>query len=128
MIDLSNAIIGPPVKLPPGLKAHGRRRPVPGQMNKTEQAYAAHLDLLRHAGEIQWWGFEAVKLKLAAATFYTPDFVVIRADLGIEVHETKGHFEDDARVKWKVAVKEFWWIQFVLVKKQGKVFQLEKMS
>lgn len=34
MIDLSNAIIGPPVKLPPGFRAKGRTRPTPGKKSK----------------------------------------------------------------------------------------------
>lgn len=48
----------------------------PGEMNPTERAYAEHLELLKQAGEITWYGFEAIKLRLGKNTFYTPDFAV----------------------------------------------------
>ena len=51
-----------------GKVARGRPRHVPGEMNKTEEAYAAHLALQLAAGEIAWFRFESVKLKLAEKT------------------------------------------------------------
>ena len=48
--------------------------------------------------------------------FYTPDFLVILADGRIELHEVKGHWEDDARVKIKVAAAQKPWFTFVAVK------------
>jgi hypothetical protein len=72
-------------------------------MNRTEAAYAQRLELQRQAGEVVWFKFEAVKLRLADATFYTPDFAVMLADGVMEMHEVKGFWEDDARVKIKVA-------------------------
>jgi hypothetical protein len=48
-----------------------------GKMNKTEAAYDAHLQELRHAGTVLWHKFEAVKLRLADNTFYTCDFSVL---------------------------------------------------
>jgi len=55
--------------------------------------------------------FEPFKLRLADATFYTFDFVAVRPDC-FELHEVKGHWEDDARVKWKTAAETFWWFKF----------------
>jgi hypothetical protein len=74
-----------------------------GDMNKTEAAYDAHLAACKIAGDVAWYKFEAVKLRLADNTFYSPDFLVLRADGVLEVHEVKGFWEDDARVKIKVA-------------------------
>lgn len=74
-----------------------------GEMNATEREYAAFLELRRQAGEIAWFKFEGIKLRLADSTFYTPDFAVMDADNVIECHEVKGHWQDDARVKIKVA-------------------------
>ncbi len=57
-----------------------------GTLNKTEAAYR---DLLRDAqtlGDIQWYRFEGLKLRLADNTFYTPDFVVMAADGVMECH------------------------------------------
>lgn len=76
-------------------------------MNKLEAAYGAHLNLLRAAGEILWFEFEAMKFKLAAATFYTPDYIVMTKVNELEAHEVKGFWEDDARVKIKCAAEKF---------------------
>ncbi len=74
-----------------------------GSMNKTEAAYCTHLELLKRAGEILWFRFEGLKLRLADNTFYTGDFVVLSKDNVLEIHEVKGFWQDDARVKIKVA-------------------------
>lgn len=100
--------------------ARARSRPKPGTMNKTESAYADHLSSRKLAGEIVSHQFEAIKLRLADKTFYTPDFVVVMADLSIELHEVKGHWEEDARVKIKVAAETFPYLKFVAVKKLSK--------
>ena len=78
-----------------------------GAMNKTEAAYAQCLAIQKHAGEILWFAFEGVKLRLADNTFYSPDFAVMTANGELEMHEVKGYWEDDARVKIKVAAALF---------------------
>jgi hypothetical protein len=97
--------------------AKGRTRKV--GMNKTEAAYDAHLDLRQRVGEIQWRRFEGWKFKLADLTWYTPDFAVMLADGSLEAHEVKGFWEDDARVKIKVAA-EMYPVRFVAVKAVAK--------
>lgn len=74
-----------------------------GAMNNTEAAYGAHLELLKRAGQILWYRFEGLKFRLADNTFYTPDFAVMLASGSMECHEVKGFWQDDARVKIKVA-------------------------
>lgn len=74
-----------------------------GVMNKTEQKYAHHLESLKIRGEIQYYAFDSIKFRLANKTFYSPDFIVLKANGQLEAHEVKGHWEDDARVKIKVA-------------------------
>jgi len=94
-------------------RAKGRIRPVAGEMNKTEAAYAGELRFRELAGEILWWKFEAIKLRLAANTFYSVDFFVMLADGTLEAHEVKGrkgdsyYAMDDAKVKVKVAAAMF---------------------
>lgn len=78
-----------------------------GEMNKTEKAYDLVLKQRQLAGDIHWYRFEAVKLRLAKATFYTADFFVMALDGVLEVHEVKGFWTDDARVKTKVAAAEY---------------------
>lgn len=82
-------------------------RRVPGQMNRTEAAYAARLDVLKVAGEVAEWWYEGITLKLGADCRYTPDFLVMLPDLTLEVHETKGFMRDDALVKLRVAAGMF---------------------
>ena len=90
-----------------------------GTMNKTEQAYAAHLELLKASGDILWWKFEPASLRLAPATHYKPDFMVLRKDGLILFDEVKGFFTEDAKVKIKVAASMFPF-QFRIVRKAGK--------
>lgn len=96
-----------------GVLALGRLKP--GQMNRTEAAYADHLEAQRVAGKVLWWKFEGLKLRLADNTFYTPDFAVMTAARTLEVHEVKGHWADDARVKIKVAA-ELYPLRFIAVR------------
>lgn len=90
-----------------------------GQMNKTEAAYAQHLSLLQHAGEIAWHKFEGLKLRLADNTFYTPDFAVMSSDGVMECHEVKGFWQDDARAKIKIAA-DMYPFRFVAIKARAK--------
>jgi hypothetical protein len=87
------------------VRPRGRMRA--GERNKTEAAYEQELELLLRAGKILWYRFEGIKLRLADKTFLTPDFAVMRADGLIELHEVKGFWEDDARVKVKVAADSY---------------------
>src|SRR5688572_4115510 len=90
------------------------RLPV-GTMNRTEAAYHAYLTQLVQKGFILWHKFEAVKLRLADSTFYSPDFAVLAASGHLEMHEVKGYWMDDARVKIKVAAS-LYPFKFVAVK------------
>jgi len=94
------------------------RLPV-GAMNKTEARYAVMLEGMKAAGTIKWYKFEALKLRLADSTFYTPDFAVMRDDDVMECHEVKGFWQDDARVKIKVAA-DMYPFRFFAVKERTK--------
>lgn len=116
LADFERRKTAPAPFAPPSDKALGRLPT--GTMNKLEAAYADHLGRLQAAGEIRWFKFEAVKLRLANATFYTPDFAVMAADGGLEMHETKGFWRDDARVKIKVAAS-IYPFRFIGVTRKG---------
>ena len=90
-----------------------------GRMNKTEAAYAGLLETRKQLGEVAWYRFEGLKLRLADNTFYTPDFAVMLADGSMECHEVKGHWVDDARVKIKVAAEQYPF-RFIAVKAKPK--------
>lgn len=98
-------------------------------MNKTEAAYEAMLKQRMSAGEILWYKFEGIKLRLADNTFYTADFFVMAADGQLEAHEVKGFWTDDARVKTKVAAAMYPF-KFIGAKKgkAGHAWQIEEFS
>lgn len=87
--------------------AKGGLRRVAGTMNATEARYALDLRLRSAAGEVLWFAFEGITLRLADDVRYTPDFVVQLADGTLEAHEVKGHWLTAARVKIKVAASLF---------------------
>jgi len=93
-----------------------------GAVNKTEAAYARFLSTVPG---VESFAYEPVKLRLAKATFYTPDFMVVLSDGGIEMHEVKGFWRDDARVKIKVAAEQFPWFRFRAVTKVGMGWNFE---
>lgn len=81
-----------------------------GMMNRTEAAYAKLLDDRKIAGDVLWWKFEGVKLRLADGCFLTMDFAVLRQDRVLELVDVKGGaavFSDDAKVKVKVAAATY---------------------
>lgn len=90
-----------------------------GKKNKTEERYAAHLELLKSAGEILWYEFEPLNLRLADRCFYKVDFMVVTKDGTVEIHEVKGFMTDDALVKVKVAAEKFPFV-FKVMKVRGK--------
>lgn len=100
------------------IRARGVRR-VPGEMNKTEAAYAEHLEARKLAGEIAAYWFEAIKLRLADNTTYTPDFFVMLPNGLLECHEVKGFWRDDAKVKIKVAADKYPF-RFIAVTREPK--------
>lgn len=96
------------------MKAHwqklGRGRPtkrVPGTMNKLESAWASELEALGAKGELLWFQYEGMTLKLAKDTRYTPDFVWMDRDGNIVFDECKGWMEEAAFVRIKVAADKF---------------------
>jgi len=79
----------------------------PGRMNKWEALYADRLRIRVAAGEVLLYWFEAVKFRLAEGCWYCPDFLVLLASGQWEVHEVKGFWREDAKVKVKVMAESF---------------------
>jgi hypothetical protein len=82
-----------------------------GVMNKAEARYEYEvLKPAQQAGEVLWYRFEAIKLRLAPNTFLTVDFAVLPRSGVLELHDVKGgrriYFED-AKVKMKVAADAY---------------------
>ena len=90
-----------------------------GQLNKTEAEYEQLLRIRQSGGEIAWYRFEGIKLRLADNTFYSPDFAVMLTNGQMEMHEVKGYWRDDARAKIKIAADQYPF-RFIAVQKQAK--------
>ena len=84
-------------------KGHNKR----GKKNKTEEEFGAFLELGKVAGEIVWYVFEGIRLKLADNTFYVPDYQALDKNMELIVYEVKGFWTEKARVKIKVAAAMF---------------------
>lgn len=95
-------------------------------MNKLEARYAAYLTEEQRQGRIDWFAFEAIKLKLADKTYLTPDFLVMDSSGLLECHEAKGFWEDDARVKIKCAAVKFPF-RFLAVQWRGGCWVFEEI-
>ena len=108
-----------PINFSKGNAAFALGRLKTGEMNKTEAAYDEHLGKLKMLGRILWYKFEGITLRLADNTRYTPDFAVMSADGVMEMHEVKGQWQDDARVKIKVAASIFPF-RFMAIKVKAK--------
>lgn len=98
------------------------------RMNGLETRYGQKLDELIERGGVAAWRFEAINLRLADATFYRPDFLVILKSGHIEFHETKGYWREDARVKIKVAASLYPWFTFVAIQEKNGVFIIEQFE
>ena len=110
------------------MSIHGRVAHRPGRMNKSESAYAQLLQSRLQAGEVLMWLFEPAKLNLTDTGWlctYTPDFLVVTAEGLVEFHEVKGHWEDDARVKIRVAASRFPFRFVGVTRKKGVWFYEE---
>lgn len=96
-----------------------------GTMNKTEALYASTLELQKITGNVVWYLFEGIKLRLAKNTSYSPDFIVMTKEGYLECHEVKGFWTDDARAKTKIAAEMFPF-RFVAVKKTRQGWEEEE--
>lgn len=124
----------PDVQLAGGGKKPGRPRydvvPMRGgkrQMNPTEKAYSLTLAARKQAGDLLWWAFEPIRLRLADGTFYKPDFVLLDLD-GIEIHEVKGFMREAARVRLNVAAELYPFAFYLIRKKPHDQWQVNKVS
>ncbi|WP_343546796.1 hypothetical protein [Sphingobium yanoikuyae] len=82
-----------------------------GEKNQTEQRFEdEYLRPLLLAGEILWYRFEGVKLRLADNTFLTVDYAVLPAGGVLTMIDVKGGaavVQEDARVKMRVAADQY---------------------
>lgn len=108
-----------------GLFALGRLKA--GERNKTEAQYERELKLRQQGGEIAWYKFEGIKLRLADNTFFTVDFAVMMSNNVMEMHEVKGFMQDDANVKIKVAASMYPFVFKIIRKGKGGLWDVTEI-
>lgn len=101
----------------------------PGVMNKLEAKYDLVLRARQQVGEIAWYKFHGISLRLADGTFFRSDFAVMQSSGLMEIHEVKGFMMGDARAKLAIAA-DLYPFRFLLVrevpKKDGGGWSLEE--
>jgi hypothetical protein len=107
-----------------------RPTPVPRDpyRSQLERDYAAYLDTLKAAGMVEWWAYEAVRLRIADGkreAFYKPDFTVILVAGETEFHECKGFWRTADRLRIKVAASRFPW-RFIGIQRDGAGWKREE--
>lgn len=115
-----------PVSPPP---MREEKKKLPRTANKWEMLFRDELELRRQAGEVLWYAFEPIRLKLAQYTqdgkeraiWYKPDFAaLVTLDIGYTMehmdtvieeelvfYEVKGHWREAARVRIKMAASQY---------------------
>jgi len=97
-------------------KAKAYRLSARNNCNKGETRYAEHLEMLKRAGEIIDYKVKPMSIRLAPRTFCEIDFLVVSKEGFLELHDYKGHMEDDAWVKAKVLADQYWFLKVVIVR------------
>lgn len=101
-------------------RARGKKPGPRRKMNGLERFYAEELERRRLAGEILSWQFEGIRLKLAEGSWYKPDFFVVTREGYFEIHETKGRWQEAARVRIRVAAERYPFFHFVAIKADSR--------
>lgn len=97
-------------------------------MNQWEESYERDILAIRKfAGEITWYKFEGIRLKLADGAWFKPDFAVMLANGCLEFHEVKGHPREAAMLRLKLAV-EMYPFKFYLCKKIAGKWKIERLG
>ena len=84
-----------------------------GRMNATEGRWARILDA---CDEVEQWWYEEVRFRYGDSGYATPDFMVLRANGFIEIHEVKAFCTDAGRTRFKASADRMWpfrWLMFV---------------
>ncbi len=104
-------------ELPFGVLPKPTPRP---RMNKTEGEWAMILEARKRAGEIIWYQFEGLRLRLADGAYFTPDFPVLTKEGNLEFQEVKGFWREAGKLRIRVAAGLYPFWKFYAVRKIKK--------
>lgn len=95
-------------------------------MNEWEAKFAQTLEARKKAGELVWWAYEPIRIRLADGTFYRPDFVTVDQHGRTEIYEVKGFMREASRVRLRVATEKLPY-QFYLVRRYKGDLRIAKV-
>lgn len=116
-VDAELRSFGVPMHLLPKPAAPAAKRP---RMNKLESEWAMILEARKRAGEILWYQFEGLRLRLGEGAYFTPDFPVLNANGTLEFLECKGFWREAAKLRIRVAASLYPFWKFYAVRKIKK--------
>jgi len=100
-----------------------------GTMNKTEAMWAAKLESAKQSGEILWFKFHPMRIRLADNTFYEVDFLVMTSTGQLEIHEVKGGYTSDkGQLKIKLCAETMPIFRMLKVSKVKSDWKVEDYS
>jgi len=94
------------------------------KLNKTERRYLGELRRLGYP----YIGIQNITLKLADDTRYTCDFNFLDENGHLVFDEVKGFFRDDAKVKIKVAARQYRMFKFRVVRKTKTGWDIQEVN
>lgn len=102
-----------------------------GELNKTEQEFAALLEQWKQVGTVLWWKAHPFNIPLAKNTFYRLDFLVLHSDGLLTMYEVKGGYTSEkGQMKIKLAAEALPVMRMVKASKRaqkdGGGFKLEE--
>jgi hypothetical protein len=113
----------------PKPRVRAKSKPDPKFKSGLERDYADFLETLYKQGQIQYWSYEPIRLRMGDATGYNPDFFVISSDGEPQFHETKGFMRPNARTKLYTCAEQYWMFCFYLVtRNKKKEWHWEKLN
>lgn len=86
-------------------------------MNGWESEYASILEARKRSGEVLWFQFEGMRLRLSNEVTFKPDFAVMLSSGELYYVETKGFIREHARIRLSVAADLFPF-RFVLTRRR----------
>lgn len=100
-----------------------------GTMNKTEAAWSQVLEGKKQAGEVSWFKFHPMRIRLADNTFYEVDFLVMTNTGQLEIHEVKGGYTSDkGQLKIKLCAETMPIFRMLKVSKIKTEWKIEDYS
>ncbi len=103
----------------------------PPEGNLLEQAFSLHLQSMLQTGEIQWWKYQPLRLRIGRnksgkAAYYKPDHGALTAEGEFILYEVKGFWREAARVRIRVAAELFPFFRFIAATRQDGAWEREE--